>query len=50
MTGTIIVSVLLVAIVSGIIVKMIRDKKRGRTSCSCGCGGCSMAGSCHKKK
>ena len=35
------------------ILKMARDKKRGRSACgSCGggCGGCAMAGSCGSAK
>ena len=47
--GTLAVSAVLVIIVGLIIYKMIKDKKSGKTSCSCGgsCSGCGMAGSCH---
>ena len=48
--GTFAVSAVLVIIVGLIIYKMIKDKKSGNSSCSCGgsCSGCGMAGSCHK--
>jgi len=29
-----------------VIVKMIKDKKAGRSSCGCNCGSCAMAGKC----
>ena len=47
--GTLAVSAVLVIIVGLIIYKMIKDKKSGKSSCSCGgsCSGCGMAGSCH---
>ena len=47
--GTIGVSAVLVLIVGLVIAKMIKDKKSGKGSCSCGgsCSGCGMAGSCH---
>ena len=46
--GTIIVSLILIAIVTAIIVKMIRDRKNGNTSCGCNCEHCAMHGRCHK--
>ena len=47
--GTFGVLAVLVIIVGLIIYKMIKDKKSGKSSCSCGgsCSGCGMAGSCH---
>lgn len=48
--GTIVISLILIAIVSLIIVKMIRDKKSGKSTggCGCGCENCAMHGKCHK--
>lgn len=48
--GTIIVTLILVAIVALIIAKMIRDRKSGKGtgSCGCGCEHCAMHGKCHK--
>ena len=47
--GTLAVLAVLVIIVGLIIYKMIKDKRSGKSSCSCGgsCSGCGMAGSCH---
>lgn len=48
--GSIIVLLAVVAIVTLVIAKMIRDKRRGKSSCSCGCGGCAMKDTCHAKE
>lgn len=48
--ATIIICAVLIGIVAAIIVGMVRDKKKGKSSCGCGCSGCSMSGSCHPKK
>ena len=48
--GTLLVGVLILAAVLGVIIKMVRDKQQGESSCSCGCGGCSGCGGnsvCH---
>lgn len=47
--ATIIICLVLVLIVAGIIVKLVKDKKKGRSSCGCNCAHCAMSGSCHKK-
>jgi hypothetical protein len=46
--GNIIVSAILVVVVGLVVFKMIKDKKSGKSSCSCGCAGCPMSGKCHK--
>lgn len=48
--ATIIICVLLLAVVAAVIGKMVRDKKKGKSSCGCGCANCAMSGSCHSKK
>ena len=48
--GTIFIGAILAAAVAAVIVHMVRNKKRGRSSCGCGCSGCAMNGSCHPKK
>ena len=48
--ATMIVCVILIAVVAVIIVSMVRDKKKGKSSCGGGCGNCPMSGSCHPKK
>lgn len=48
--ATIIICAVLLAAVAAIIAGMIRNKKKGKTSCGCGCSTCSMSGSCHSAK
>lgn len=47
--ATILICLVLVAIVTAIIVKLVRDHRKGKSSCGCNCAHCAMAGSCHKK-
>ena len=48
--GTIVVAAVVACLFAAIIVKLIRDKKKGKSSCSCGCGGCAMKDQCHPAK
>ena len=48
--ATIIICALLFAVVTAIIVSMVTTKKKGKSSCGCGCADCPMSGSCHPKK
>ena len=45
--GTIVVVVLLLAAVVGVVLKMVRDRKNGKSGCGYGCGSCPAAKSCH---
>lgn len=45
--GTIIVSAILIIAVAAVIAGMVRGRKKGRSSCGCGCAGCAMNGACH---
>ena len=45
--ATIIISLVLAAIVALIIVFLVKNKKKGKSSCGCNCAHCAMAGSCH---
>lgn len=45
--GTIIICAVLIAVVTAIIVNMIKNKKKGKSSCGCGCADCPMSGTCH---
>ena len=47
--GTIIVSAVLIALVAGIVIRMRKDKKQGKSSCGCNGGSCPMAGARHKE-
>ena len=44
-----IILALVVAALVFVIVKMIKDKKAGKTTCGCGCKNCAMNGKCHKE-
>lgn len=48
--STILISIVLAAVVAGIIVSMTKNKKKGKSSCGCGCEHCAMSGACHSKK
>ncbi|MGN1445555.1 MAG: FeoB-associated Cys-rich membrane protein [Eubacteriales bacterium] len=48
--ATIIICAVLIAVVAAIIVGMVKNKKKGRSSCGCGCSDCPMSGSCHQNK
>ena len=48
--ATIIISAVLVLLVAAVIASMVRDKRKGRSSCGCGCAGCAMSGACHRSK
>lgn len=47
--ATIIVLLVVVLVFGLVVFKLIKDKKTGKSSCSCGCGGCPMKDSCHSK-
>ena len=47
--GTVIICAVLIAIVVLIVCSMVKKKKQGKTSCSCGCANCAMHGACHSK-
>ena len=46
--GTIIISLALLGLVIGIIIRLRKDKKQGKSSCGGSCGHCPMAGTCHQ--
>ncbi len=48
--ATIIVAALVILLVSCIVISLVREKKRGGSSCGCGCSGCPMSGSCHENR
>ena len=47
---TLTIALVLAAVVTLIVVKLVKDHKRGKTSCGCNCAHCAMAGSCHSNK
>ena len=48
--GTILTAAVLLVLVGGVLIKLIRDKKHGKSTCGCSCGCCPMSGACHKQK
>ena len=48
--ATIIICAVLLAIVATVIVGMVRNKKKGKSSFGSGCANCPMSGKCHSKK
>ena len=47
--GTILISLVLLAVVTLIIRSMVHDKKQGKSSCGGNRAGCAACGSCHNK-
>ena len=48
--GTILITVVLVTILAAIVVKLVRDKRKGKSSCGGNCPHCALGGSCHGDK
>ena len=48
--GTILICLVLLAIVTFIILYLVRQQKQGKSSCGCNCAHCAMHGSCHNIK
>ncbi len=48
--ATILICLALAGIVAAIIVHLVRNHRKGKSSCGCGCKDCPMSTSCHEKK
>ncbi len=46
--GTVAVAAVVLIVLGAIAYKLIRDKKQGKTTCSCGCSGCGLKDKCGK--
>ena len=46
--GTVVVTIILIAVVALVVRKMISDKRKGKSSCGNTCASCPMSGSCHR--
>ena len=44
--ATIIICAVLAAVVAALIVNMVKNRKKGKSSCGCGCSSCPMSVSC----
>ncbi|MBQ7523462.1 MAG: FeoB-associated Cys-rich membrane protein [Oscillospiraceae bacterium] len=47
--GTILVLAVIAAIVALIVRRLVKQKRAGKSSCSCGCENCAMRGRCHSE-
>lgn len=47
---TILIAAVVAAVFLAIVIKGIINKKKGKSSCSCGCSGCALKDTCHSKK
>ena len=47
--GTVLITLLLIAVVAVILVKLRKDKKKGVSSCGGNCAHCAMGGACCQK-
>lgn len=47
--ANIIVCAIISVLMALIIVSMVKNKRKGKTSCGCNCGGCPDSGACHPK-
>ncbi len=45
---TLLVGLAVLALFAAVVVKLVRDKKRGKGGCSCG-GDCAHCGACHRE-
>ena len=48
--GTVLITLLLIAVIVTVIVKLRMDKKKGVSSCGGNCAHCAMSGTCHQKR
>ncbi len=48
--GTICVLLVVILAIVFAIAAVIRDRRNGSSGCGCGCQGCAMRDSCHKKQ
>lgn len=44
--GTIIIGLAVLAMIAGAIVKLLKDKKKGKSPCGCDCACCGMKDKC----
>ncbi len=48
--ATIVIGFLLLVMIAAVVRGIVRNKKRGKSSCGCGCSRCAMAEYCHSEK
>lgn len=48
--GTLLIGIIVALIVVLIIIKLAKDRRKGKSSCGCNCSHCPSSGMCHIKK
>ena len=48
--GTVLITLILIAVVTVIVVKLRKDNKKVVSSCGGNCAHCAMGGTCHQKR
>lgn len=48
--STILITAVLIAVVTLIIVRLVKNRKKGVSSCGCSCSSCPMGKSCHQEE
>ncbi len=48
--ATILIAFVLIAVMAAIVVHLVKNKKKGQSSCGCGCRDCPMSSACHQRK
>ena len=48
--GTIITAAIILAVIAGAIAAIVINRKKGKSSCGCGCSNCALADKCHKER
>lgn len=46
-TGNILICLVLLVMVGLIVRSLVRQKRKGKSTCGCGCAHCAMSGVCH---
>ena len=48
--ATIIIGLIIALVIFAIIISIVLNRKKGKSSCGCGCSNCPMSDSCNLKK
>ena len=48
--GTIAAGLVVIALIAAVVVIMVHNKKKGKSTCGCNCSNCPMGDSCHSAK
>lgn len=48
--GSVAVGVVVLAVIAAIVAGMIKNRKKGKSTCGCGCASCALSGQCRASK